>query len=160
MHFYFRRERIFDVYSLVAFLDMVTDNILPNAPRQPLGFERLEERITRPDWCAARLCFHGECVLLREATCVGPSDDGGECDDSLREPDDNVMTQAYLTPSVRAMMVTGPTSPTITSTTELLRRLVQLLRCTLRPRPPPVRFLLSLACQTCPLAPSAHGRPL
>ena len=38
----------------------------------------LFERITRPDWCAAGLCDHGECVLLRGAARAGPSRaDGG-----------------------------------------------------------------------------------
>ena len=31
-----------------------------------------------------------------QATHAGPSDDGGERDDWLREPDDDVMTQAYF----------------------------------------------------------------
>ena len=48
---------------------------------------------------------------------AGPSDDGGEWDDWLCEPDDDIMTRAYFA-SVRSMMVTGPTSPTITSTTD------------------------------------------
>ena len=35
-------------------------------------------------------------TLRREATHAGPSDDGGECDGWLREPDDEVMIQAYF----------------------------------------------------------------
>ena len=54
----------------------------------------LFERITRPDWCAAGLCHHGECVPLRAAACAGPS---RSCDDyAPREPDYREMTQAYF----------------------------------------------------------------
>ena len=63
----------------------------------------LFERITRPDWCAAGLCSHGEC---REAARAGPSDDGGEWDawpreseerdGWRREPDDSAMMEAYF----------------------------------------------------------------
>ena len=71
----------------VLWYDMVTDNYFQTL------LASLFERIIRPDWCAARLCFHGEC---REAARAGPSDDGGEWDDWPREPDDDVMTQAYF----------------------------------------------------------------
>ena len=75
----------------VDWYDMVSDNYFRTL------IASLFERITRPDWCAAGLCSHGECVTLRrEATHAGPSDDGGECDGWLREPDDEVMTQAYF----------------------------------------------------------------
>ena len=61
----------------------------------------LFERITRPDWCAAGLCDHGECVLLRGAARAGPSRaDGGRDyeprDYGPREPGHGEMTQAFF----------------------------------------------------------------
>jgi hypothetical protein len=61
----------------------------------------LFERITRPDWCAAGLCHHGECVLLRGAARAGPSRAGGgrdyePRDYGPREPGHGEMTQAFF----------------------------------------------------------------
>ena len=66
-----------------------------------------------------------ECVLLRrDAAPAGPSDDGGERDDWLREPDDDVMTQAYF--DAKCAGDDGDWADLaydkLTSTTELLRR--------------------------------------
>ena len=81
----------------VDWYDMVSDNYFRTL------LASLFERITRPDWCAAGLCSHGEC---REAARAGPSDDGGEWDawprepeerdGWLREPDDSAMMEAYF----------------------------------------------------------------
>ena len=61
----------------------------------------LFERITRPDWCAAGLCHHGECVLLRGAARATPSRAGGvrdyePRDYGPREPGHGEMTQAFF----------------------------------------------------------------
>ena len=81
----------------VDWYDMVSDNYFRTL------LASLFERITRPDWCAAGLCCHGEC---REAARAGPSDDGGEWDAWPREPeerdgwlcepDDSAMMEAYF----------------------------------------------------------------
>ena len=45
--------------------------------------------------CVIRICPPGECRDSGRSR-AGPSDDGGEWDDWPREPDDDVMTQAYF----------------------------------------------------------------
>ena len=50
----------------------------------------LFERITRPDWCAAGLCHHGECAALRDVRDYVPRDF------EPREPGHREMTEAFF----------------------------------------------------------------